>query len=79
MRKVKVRATRLLKRNKSIEGLSIEQQMRAVMTGEKIDLNGKAMIYTERGEGVVYQTNIRSIRIIRKRQRGNVHGIKQKI
>lgn len=62
MRKTTVTRTRLLKINNSYEAKSLEQQLRAVMAGEKIETSGKALIYTERKEGVRPETNIKSDR-----------------
>lgn len=62
MRKITIKPTRLLKRNESYEALSIEQQVRMVMNGEQIEMKGKQMIYTERKDGVLPETNIRTDR-----------------
>lgn len=62
MRRVKIKKTRLLKVNTSVEGNTIEEQLQKIMTGESIDLKGRGMIYTERKDGVLPQTNIRTDR-----------------
>lgn len=46
--------------NESYEGKSIEQQLAALMQGETMETKGKAMVYTERKEGVLPETDIRS-------------------
>lgn len=50
-------------RNKTYEGKSIEQQIAERMEGENIELGGKALLYTERKDGVLPETNIRSDRM----------------
>lgn len=62
MRRVTVHETRLLKINNSYEGKSIEKQLQAMMAGEAIETKGKSMIYTEKKEGVLPETDIRSDR-----------------
>lgn len=62
MRKVAIIPTRLLKVNTSKCGISIEEQLQRVMAGESIDLKGRTTVYTERKDGVLYETNIRSDR-----------------
>lgn len=60
MRKVTVNTTRLLKINDSYEAKSIEQEIRAMMDGETIETKGKQMLYTDKKDGVLPETNIRS-------------------
>lgn len=60
MRKVKVNYKSLIKRNETSEGKSIEQMLADKMEGEAIELGGKALLYTEKKDGVVPITNIRA-------------------
>lgn len=51
-----------LKINDTYEGESIEQQIAKRMEGGDIDIGGKQQVYTERKDGVLPITNIRSDR-----------------
>lgn len=62
MRKVKLKIRGQLKRNTTYEGQSIEQQIAERMEGGTIELGGKALLYTERKDGVLPETNIRTDR-----------------
>lgn len=62
MRKVIIKRGGLVKRNETYEGKSIEVQLSEKMAGEEIELGGKALLYTERKDGVLPETNIRSDR-----------------
>lgn len=62
MRKVKLPRTGLIKRNETYEAKSIEQMLADKMAGETIELGGKALLYTDRKDGVLPETNIRSDR-----------------
>lgn len=62
MRKRTVSYSGVIKRNETYEGKSIEMMIAERMEGEKIELGGKALLYTERKDGVVPETNIRSDR-----------------
>lgn len=48
--------------NNSFEGKTIEEQLRALMAGETIETKGRPMVYTEKKDGVMAETNIRSDR-----------------
>lgn len=63
MRKQYYREKNLLSINESVEGRSLEQQLAALMQGEKMETKGKSLIYTERKDGVLPETNIRSDRM----------------
>lgn len=61
MRKITVSSKGLLKRNTSIEGQSIEKMLEERKHGNmEIEIVGKNIFYTERNEGVVPTTNIRT-------------------
>lgn len=63
MRKIKLRkAKSLITINECYEGDCIEEQIRKKMAGEEIQMTGKALLYTERKEGVLPITNIRTDR-----------------
>lgn len=62
MRKVKIKRSRNLKRNTSVEGKSIETKLGMKMEGEQVDIIGKSAIYTEREMEVLPHTNIRTDR-----------------
>lgn len=62
MRKIITSNKGLIKRNTSIEGKSIERMLSDKMAGEEIEMTGKALMYTERKDGVLPITNIRSDR-----------------
>lgn len=51
-----------IQRNEMYEGESIEQVIQKRMTGAEVEIGGKTMIYTDRKDGVVPITNIRSDR-----------------
>ncbi|QCS36883.1 hypothetical protein [Tortoise microvirus 19] len=63
MRKVTVSFKSKIKRNETSEGKSIERMLSDKAEGELIELGGKALLYTERKDGVVPITNIRSDRM----------------
>lgn len=62
MRKVKVSYKGVIRRNKTVEAKSIEQMLADKIEGEAIELGGKALLYTERKDGVLPLTNIRTDR-----------------
>lgn len=62
MRKVRIPQRGTITGITTYEGESIEQQIARRMTGSDIEIGGKAMLYTERKDGVVPITNIRSDR-----------------
>lgn len=62
MRKISVKPTRRLKVNQSFEGETIETQLKRMMDGETIETKGKPLLYTEKKDGVLPETNIRSDR-----------------
>lgn len=63
MRKKYVSEKGIFHRNKTYEGKSIEQQIAERMEGENIELGGKSLLYTERKDGVLPETNIRTDRM----------------
>lgn len=63
MRKVKVYYTRMIERNESTEGESIEEQMRRVKNGDTIEFGKREMLYTKKSDGVLPETDIRTDRM----------------
>lgn len=47
-------------RNKSYEGKSIERTISDRLNGDPIEVGGKALLYTNREDGVLPETNIRT-------------------
>lgn len=62
MRKVHVSTKGLMCRNETYVAKSIEQELAEVMAGESVELGGKSLLYTERKDGVLWETNIRTDR-----------------
>lgn len=62
MKRIKIKKTRLLKRNTSYEGISVEQMLRNLMKGEKVDTTGSDLNYTDKKDGVRPEFNIRTDR-----------------
>lgn len=63
MRKVVTPTNGKIKReNVTYEGESIEQMIAKRMNGNEIEIGGKALLYTDRKDGVLPETNIRSDR-----------------
>lgn len=62
MRKVTVPIKGQIIRNETSEGKSIETMLKNKAEGENIEVGGKTLLYTERKEGVVPLTNIRTDR-----------------
>lgn len=62
MRKIILKPYGILNRNETVEGKSIEQQIAERMDGGNIELGGKALLYTEKKDGVLPETNIRTDR-----------------
>lgn len=62
MKKRTIKPTRLIKRNESYEGISIEQQMRRIKEGENIEMYNKPEIFTNRADGVLPQYDVRTDR-----------------
>lgn len=62
MRNVNMPVTGKIKRNESYEGQSIETMIAKRMTGSDVEIGGKALMYTDRRDGVLPETNIRSDR-----------------
>lgn len=62
MRKRKLKNRGILAINESYEGNSLEMQIADRMSGINIELGGKALLYTERKDGVLPQTDIRTDR-----------------
>lgn len=55
-----INRTGIIKRNTSYEAESIEQMLRKAKEGESIELGGKELLYTEKKDGVLPITNIRT-------------------
>lgn len=55
-----INRTGIIKRNTSYEAESIEQMLRKAKEGESIELGGKELLYTEKKDGVLPATNIRT-------------------
>lgn len=55
-----MRSKRLFQVNNTYEGKSIEQEIAERMEGNNIELGGKALLYTEKKDGVLPETDIRS-------------------
>lgn len=62
MKKITVKSNRKIKINDSYEADSMETKLRKVMTGEQIEMQGKGLVYTDRKDGVLPETNIRTDR-----------------
>lgn len=63
MRKVVIKNNTLIERNKTHEGKSIEQLLADKVEGEEVSIGGKTLLYTERKDGVLPLTDIRSDRM----------------
>lgn len=60
MRRRQVKPTGNIIRNTSFEGEAIEKQIARLVEGETLEVKGKTPIYTEKKDGVLADTNIRS-------------------
>lgn len=62
MRKVRIPTIGKINKNDSYEGQSIETMIAKRMTGSDVEIGGKALMYTDRKDGVLPETNIRTDR-----------------
>lgn len=62
MRKKRITNTGIIRRNETYEAKSIETMLAERMDGQDIEMGGKALLYTEKKDGVIPETNIRSDR-----------------
>lgn len=63
MRKVSTKIKGIIRKNDTYEGECIEQMLQKRMAGEEIEIGtGKELVYTERKDGVLPITNIRTDR-----------------
>lgn len=62
MRKIFMRNQGKIKKNETYEGKSLEEALADKIAGEEIELGGKALLYSERKDGVLPITNIRTDR-----------------
>lgn len=62
MRKRRITNTGIIRKNETYEAKSIETMLAERMEGQDIEMGGKALLYTEKKDGVIPETNIRSDR-----------------
>lgn len=61
MKRIAITRTRLIKRNETKEGLSLEEILRRNKDGAGIELQGsKPLLYTVRRDGVIPEANIKT-------------------